>query len=148
MFPCHEEEKYSEEYDANSEGSYIIRSPHPVGTGPRLCWDATRHFNQIARYMNHAKKANAKPTHPIFIRQKWRIGFTASTDINEGDEVVWDYGVRGEVEWGSCKLVDGVVTDGEPGPSKQITAGPVMSQDTGSGHHVRHRVCFWLYKLY
>ena len=33
----------------------------------------------------------------------------AAKDIEEGDEVVWDYGVRKEAQWGRSRLVEGVV---------------------------------------
>ena len=58
--------------------------------------------------MNHAQHVNAEVTRPVFARGKWRIGFMAVRDIDFGDEVVWDYGVRGEV-WSGCRLVQGVV---------------------------------------
>ena len=76
--------------------------------GTRLCWDATRRFEQIGRYMNHAQQGNAKLTSPMYVRGKWRIGFISIRNIEEGDEVVWNYGVRGEMEWGRCRLVDDV----------------------------------------
>ena len=48
------------------------------------------------------------------------MGFVSIRNINIGDEVVWDYGVR--EEWGRCRLVDGVVLPEEPedipGPSQ------------------------------
>lgn len=47
----------------------------------------------------------------MYIHRKWRIGVVAIRNIEEGDEVVWDYGVRGETEWGRCRLMDSVVRD-------------------------------------
>lgn len=58
--------------------------------------------------MNHAQQGNAKLTSPMYVRGKWRIGFISIRNIEEGDEVVWNYGVRGEMEWGRCRLVDDV----------------------------------------
>ena len=89
------------------KGSYRVTSTYTVGDGPRLCWDATRKFHQLGRYLNHAVDYNGRLTSPEFVRGKWRIGFVAVRDIGAGHEVVWDYGVRGEVEWGSSRLVDG-----------------------------------------
>ena len=44
-----------------------------------------------------------------------------------GDEVVWDYGVRREKEWGRCRLMDGVVVGetAEPGPSGSLAEDKV-----------------------
>lgn len=106
-YPLKEKYRYITEYDRNNEGVYIVTSSHPVGGKTRLCWDATRYYNQVGRYINHATNPNAGLTSPVFVRAKWRVGFLAGADIKEGNEVVWDYGVRGEVEWGKSKLVDG-----------------------------------------
>ena len=96
------------ENDLNDEGSYIVETGFPVPNEGHLCWDATRKYHQVGRYLNHAKRANAKISAPCNVRGKWWIGFVACRDIAEGDEVVWDYGVRDQV-WSSCRLVDGVV---------------------------------------
>lgn len=121
-YPRKEMEKYIDEYDKNNEGCYIITSKHPVGGGTRLCWDATRHLHQYGRYINHALQPNAILTSPLYVRGKWRLGFLAVKDIAVGDEVVWDYGVRGEKEWGRSRLMDGVVVTeaADPGPSGPI----------------------------
>ena len=116
VYPLSELDQHCEEYTKNNEGVYVVESSHPVGGGTRLCWDATRCLHQTGRYLNHAQQANAGLTSPVFIRKKWRIGFVACKEIREGDEVVWDYGVRGEMEWGRCRLVDGAVRD-VAGPS-------------------------------
>ena len=92
VYPLSELDQHCEEYSKNNEGVYIVQSSHPVGGGTR---DATHCLHQTGRYMNHAQQANARLTSPIFIRKKWRIGFVAAKDIREWDEVVWDYGVRG-----------------------------------------------------
>ena len=101
-------QQHIDEYNKNEEGCYIITSKHPVGYLTKLCWNATRHFHQIGRSINHAQNPNALLTQPLHVRGKWRVGFLAARDINVGDEVVWDYRVRGEV-WSKCRLVDGVV---------------------------------------
>lgn len=58
--------------------------------------------------MNHALHPYTILTSPLYVRGKWLVGFLAATNIKAGDEVVWDYGVRGE-EWAGSGLVDGVV---------------------------------------
>ena len=54
----------------------------------KLCWDATRWFHQIGRYINHAQCPNAELTAPVYARGKWRIWFMAVRDIAVGDEVL------------------------------------------------------------
>ena len=122
VYPCSQLEKHIKEYNTNGEGSYIVTSEHPVGEGTRLCWDATRYMHQYGRYLNHARQPNASLTPPTYVRGKWRIGFLAAADIDEGCEVVWDYGVGKEVEWGRCRMMDGVVVSGtdEAGPSRAV----------------------------
>ena len=113
VYPRAEMKTHVEEYQKNGEGSYIITSQHPVGGGTRLCWDASRTFNQLGRYINHTINPNAILSPPKYVRSKWRVGFLAAKDIDEGDEVVWDYGVHNEMEWGMCKMVEGLVVDDE-----------------------------------
>ena len=49
--------------------------------------------------MNHAPKAVATLC-PLFIRGKWRVGFTAARDLHAGDELTWDYGCPPKgIEW-------------------------------------------------
>ena len=110
-YPRREMEKYVHEYDKNDEGCYIVTSSYPVGAKTRLCWDATRYCHQYGRYLNHAQKPNATLTSPVYVRDKWRIGFVAASDINVGDEVVWDYGIRGGENWTGSRLVEGVVVE-------------------------------------
>ena len=102
VYPRGEMQRHIEEYNNN-----IVTSYHPVGGKTRLCWDATRYFHQYGRYLNHAFHPNAILTSPLFVRGKWWIGYLAAKNINPGDEVVFDYSIRGE--WGKSKLVDGVV---------------------------------------
>ena len=115
VYPRRELQKHIDEYNMNNEGCYIVTSLHPVGGQTRLCWDATRFYHQLGRYLNHAQHPNATLTSPRYVRGKWRIGFTAATDINVGDEVVWDYGVQEET-WTKSRLVDGVVV----GPQSDV----------------------------
>ena len=150
VYPQKEMNGKVEEYDKNKEGCYIVTSEHPVGGESRMCWDATRHFNQIGRYINHALQPNAILTSPYFVRGRWRIGFTALREISVGDEVVWDYGVRSEEEWGFSRLVNGVVVQDvrrkvrdlcNLGHSMtiilfQATAGPPVHEPGPSGYMV------------
>lgn len=106
VYPRRDMKAHIDQYDKNGEGCYIITSKHPVGDETRLCWDATRYLHQYGRYMNHAQHFNATTTTPQYIRGKWRIGFLAVRDIVAGEEVLWDYGVRGEEEQGMCQSVD------------------------------------------
>ena len=126
VYPYRDMKRYTEDYERNGEGCYIVTSKHPVGGGTRLCWDATRNLNQVGRYINHALKPNAALTSAFYVRGKWRVGFVAVRDIAVGDEVVWDYGVRGE-EWGKSRLIEGVVVNvtDEPGPSGYVEEGKV-----------------------
>jgi SET domain-containing protein len=129
VYPPSERKKHEEIYDLNGEGSYIIESTYAIPNHGRMCWDATRRYNQIGRYMNHAQKPNAELTQPYEVRGKWRIGFVAVRDIHADDEVVWDYGVRGQ-EWSGCRLVEGVVSGVTVGeeevPGTSYATGPVQ----------------------
>ena len=86
--------KYIREYSKNKEGSYLLESAY----GKRLIFDATRKFSQYGRFINHAvrKNANVQYFKPLFIRGKWRVGFYAARNISLGEELSYDYGVRGE----------------------------------------------------
>ena len=108
VFDRSEKERVEEEYRVNNEGSYIVESAYSVPGAGYLCFDATRKYHQVGRYFNHARNPNASITPPFNVRGKWRVGFLAVRDIEPGDEVVWNYNVKGE-EWSSCKLVGGVV---------------------------------------
>ena len=126
VFGISEKAAIEAEYEQNGEGSYIIESTFSIASEGRICFDATRKFTQIGRYINHAQRPNAKLTRPFKIRGKWRIGFLAIRDIGVGEEVVWDYGVRGE-DWSGCRLVGGVVRN----PPTQQVGGEVKEGDAG-----------------
>lgn len=112
-YPPSEQAKHESEYDLNQvKGSYIVESQYPIPGVGKLCWDATYYYHQLGRYLNHAQQANAEITRPFFARGKWRIGFVAIRNIAMGEEVVWDYGVRGE-PWSGCRLVQGVIKEKE-----------------------------------
>ena len=90
-----------EEYERNGEGSYILETAYVVPKfGRRLCFDATRHYNDIGRLINHSpatsKECNIRPFRPYYVRNKWRVGFVAKRDIAPGEELAFDYQVRGE----------------------------------------------------
>ena len=111
VYEMKEKEKHLKEYEVNREGSYIIDM---VGK-PSLCFDATRVFgvgrDNYGRYINHAKRGvNCRPYPPLFIRGKYRVGFIALKDIQEGDELFWDYGCRGE-EWMETMVEEGKVVN-------------------------------------
>ena len=112
VYPLSEKQKHEEEYITNKEGSYTVECHYPVAGEGRLCFDATQHFNQISRYLNHAQYPNAALSKPFFVRGRWRVGFYAVRDVEVGHEVVWNYGVKGE-EWSGSRLVDGVVVKGK-----------------------------------
>ena len=62
------------------------------------CFDATRSLNQFGRYMNHTpgSMVNATPVPPVLLEGRLRVGFIATKHIQAGEEITWDYGVRGE----------------------------------------------------
>ena len=80
------------EYSINNEGSFILEAK--VGNGTKMCFDATRTIYSYGRLINHAgsKMANIKPHRPLYINNKWRIGFYAVHDIQAGEELLFDYG--------------------------------------------------------
>lgn len=85
-------EKYESEYDANQEGSYLLETQY----GPKMVFDATRCYDQLGRYINHSSThTNCRYWRPLLVRGKWRVGFVATRDIEEGEELLYDYGVRG-----------------------------------------------------
>ena len=80
-----------EEYSLNDEPCMILEVETPQGW---FCLGATRHFNTLGRLINHAprQQATTKPTKPLFIKGKWRVGFVANRDLKKGEELTWDYG--------------------------------------------------------
>ena len=84
--------KYEREYELNDEGSYLLETQY----GRKLVFDATRSFHQLGRYINHSSTHhNCRYWRPLFVRGKWRVGFLATRDIDDGEELCYDYGVRG-----------------------------------------------------
>ena len=87
------------EYDINQEGSFILEVKIPNGKVVYL--DATRRFEQFGRYINHsACYPNVKLARPMFLKGKWRVGFVAQRNIEAGEELRYDYGIRDpELPW-------------------------------------------------
>ena len=96
-----EYEKREKEMAINEETCAIIE--HRVGKST-FYFDATRRYNQLGKYMNHGRKdVNVRVHRPLAIRGKLRLGMYTITDINEGDELLWDYGItRSEMPWEGC----------------------------------------------
>ena len=94
------EKAIEQEYPHNQEGCYIVEARGPTGW---LCFDATRRYDQYGRYINHApeRMANARLANPVLINGKLRLGVVAVREITMGEEISYDYGVRGE-EWLPC----------------------------------------------
>ena len=80
---------------------YTIQTAFEVKPGSgRLCFDATDRFHHAGRYINHVVKgANLKPVKPVFVREKWRVGFVSLREIEAGEELCYDYGLRTEEVW-------------------------------------------------
>ena len=63
-----------------------------------LCrgWDGSVSIPPAVSVTWGTSSTTAKPGRPIHLRGKWRVGLVAVRDINIGDEVTYDYGVRSE----------------------------------------------------
>ena len=94
-----EEAKLAEEYEINGEGSFVLQTAYSIPQfGVRLCFDATRRYNDIGRLINHSPDVyNLKPGQPLYVRGKCRVGMLAVRDIFVGQEITYDYGVRSEM---------------------------------------------------
>ena len=108
VYPRHKIEDWIKEYDTNDEGSYIVEAQVQ---GKWMCFDATRRFGGIGRYLNHGKsQANCKLHPPLFVREKWRLAVMAKRDIMKGEELLWDYnapamGNKWLMSKSVCKLI-------------------------------------------
>lgn len=91
-YPKSEKEEHLKEYESNGEGNYILEAQLP--NNKWICLDATRNHDSWARYINHGpgKHANLKMFRPLQIQGKWRVAFLAIRDIEEGDQLLFDYG--------------------------------------------------------
>ena len=63
VYPRVELKRRREEYDKNGESSYVVEAKVEEKW---LCFDATRRYSGVGRYMNHGRPriANANSTHP------------------------------------------------------------------------------------
>ena len=84
-------------YEANGELSFHILAR--VRVHPYI-FDGTRSGHQIPRYMNHSPNPNCRPHAPLYIRNKWRVGFYSVQAFKRGEEVLWDYSTRDrDIPW-------------------------------------------------
>jgi len=107
--------RHEEEYATNMEACMILEAQTKDGW---ICLDATRRFGTVGRLMNHAakKSATVKPFKPLKVNGKWRVAFIAARDIEEGEELTWDYGCPPEgQEWlMRCRRTPAHGTQGMP----------------------------------
>ena len=91
-YPRKDWPRYEEMYRYNKEGCYVFQQQEPK-TGKWLCFDGTRRFGSYGRYINHSRaQPNLKPSTPVLVRGKLRVGFLSLRRINPGEELLWDYG--------------------------------------------------------
>ena len=92
MHPMSEREARETEYSENEEGCFVIEAK--ISTGEVMCFDATRTINSFGRLINHGLpcEVNIKPHIPVKVGGKWKIGFYALRDIQNGEELLYDYG--------------------------------------------------------
>ena len=113
VYPSSERRRREEQHDLNEAGSYVIDTAYSTPTSKKLCFDATERYHHPGRYINHAARGfNLKLKGPYSIRRKWRIGFVAVRDVEAGEELCFDYGLRSEAWMRKGRLVDGRVTGG------------------------------------
>ena len=121
-------------HDRNARGMYTIQTAFEVKPGSgRLCFDATDRFHHTGRYINHVVKgANLKPVKPVFVREKWRVGFVSLREIEAGEELCYDYGLRTEEVWTrKGRLHGGRVTSGGAavGVGEESDAGQLEAEE-------------------
>lgn len=122
VYPRTEMAAHIEDYSANDEGSYIIEAKV---NDKWLCFDATRRFGGVGRYINHAnnKVATATLFRPLMVRGKPRIAIMAARDLARGEELMYDYGIQPEGrEWLMCRP--------PPPPSTCPSCIPLPEQET------------------
>lgn len=90
-YPLKEKSCHDAEYDTNDEGCYTMEVQLPDNKG-WLCLDATRNIDSWGRYINHSSRPNLKKNPPLMVNKKWRVAFLALRDIEEGEELLYDYG--------------------------------------------------------
>jgi SET domain-containing protein len=99
VYPIKDRPAHEAEYAINGEGCMIldIRVKHGW-----MCLDATRCHDTVGRLLNFAssRTATVRPFKPLLVDGEWRVGFLATRDIEEGEEICWDYGCPPEgQEW-------------------------------------------------
>ena len=115
VYPAQDREP-DQVHSRNARGLYVMESAFEVKPGSgRLCFDATDRFHHPGRYINHVTKgANLKPMKPVYVRGKWRVGFLSLREIQVGEELCYDYGLRTDEEWTrKGRLEDSRVTSGK-----------------------------------
>lgn len=77
------------EYHMNGEGCYMLNISENEAV------DATRCYDRIGRLINHASRnENCRLHRPLIVDGKKRVVLIASRDINIGEELFFDYGIR------------------------------------------------------
>ena len=135
VYPANDDEK-DQHHATNTRGMYIMETAFKVDPASgRLCFDATNRLHHPGRYINHVTRGlNLKPSSPQYIRGKWRVGFLALRDIDDGEEMCYDYGLRTDEVWTrKGRLVDGKVTCGNDRVGVEATAEVKSSGDIEVG---------------
>ena len=85
-------------YTSLGLGCYELDACHE---GQWYTFDATGTINDPGRYINHASRnTNLTLMKPVFMTDRLRIGFVAKRNIQAGEELFYDYGVRDqEIPW-------------------------------------------------
>ena len=99
VYPVKDRPAHEEEYSINGEACMILDIHTAHGW---LCLDATRCHDTVGRLLNFApaRTATVRPLRPLLVNGEWRVGFLANRDIEEGEEICWDYGCPPEgQEW-------------------------------------------------
>lgn len=84
IYPRKQMAHHIAEYSANDERSVIIEA---CVDGRWLCFDATRRFGGVGRYVKHAThgKATARLFRPLLVRGKLRFALMAAHDLDPGE---------------------------------------------------------------
>ena len=119
--------KYEWEYEKNGEGSYLLETQF----GKKLIFDATRCYDQVGRYINHASlKTNCNYWRPLYVRGKYRVGFVATRNICKGEELLYDYGVRNETWMAATNVAETSRTHESSGTTKKTFCDMAVQTDS------------------
>lgn len=81
--------RLEEEYHSNGEGCYILNISKDEAV------DASRCFGRMGRLINHAtSNPNLKLHRPLVIDGQKRVPFVVMRDVDIGEELFSDYGIR------------------------------------------------------